>query len=84
MKKIIEQKKTIEFSRSQLFVNSLSFSFWTVEIELFNRIFVFLFVSILCEANQRMDWLKRLQRFDAYAKTLDDFRVKTTTGAASE
>jgi hypothetical protein len=28
--------------------------------------------------------LKRLQRFDAYAKTLDDFRVKTTTGAASE
>jgi hypothetical protein len=30
-----------------------------------------------------MDWLKRLQRFDVYAKTLDDFRVKTTTGAAS-
>jgi len=26
--------------------------------------------------------LSRFKSFDAYAKTLDDFRVKTTTGAA--
>jgi hypothetical protein len=28
-----------------------------------------------------MSWLKRFQHFDAYAKVLDDFRVRTTFGA---
>jgi hypothetical protein len=29
-------------------------------------------------------FLKTLQSFDAYAKPLDDFRVKTSTGAAGK
>jgi hypothetical protein len=28
-----------------------------------------------------MDLLKRIQRFDAYPKTVEDFRIRTTTGA---
>jgi len=31
-----------------------------------------------------MDLLKRIQRFDAYPKTVEDFRIRTTTGAASK
>lgn len=33
---------------------------------------------------QTKDILQKLRRFDAYPKTLEDFRVKTFGGAASE
>lgn len=40
--------------------------------------FFFLFLHILSSLNIPMS--AQLQRFDAYAKTLDDFRIRTTSG----
>lgn len=42
------------------------------------------FVSSCGFLAQKMDTLNKLKQFDAYPKTLEDFRVKTWGGATGE